>query len=76
MMDLHKTLINRDNGIIQSEVQCRVWKEKMNNFDGLEVVPIRIYQDDFEVNNALGSKSGSQQISGIYISFPLLGKLF
>lgn len=75
MLKLHKELMSKDNGVIESEVQCEVWREKMGNFRGLEVIPIRIYQDDFEVNNALGSKSGCQKISGIYITFPLLGEL-
>lgn len=75
MLKLHKQLMSRDNGIIESEVQCNVWREKMLNFEGLEVVPIRLYQDDFEVNNPIGSKSGCQKISGSYISFPLMGEL-
>lgn len=75
MLQLHKKLLSSENLPIISEVQCPIWKEKMKNFEGLEVIPIRVYQDDFEINNALGSKSGNQKISGIYISFPLAGKL-
>lgn len=74
MLELHKHLLSRNDGVIESEVQCNVWKKKMANFEGLEVIPIRLYQDDFEINNALGSKAGTQKISGMYLSFPLLGK--
>lgn len=74
MLKLHKELISRDDGVIESEVQCSVWKDKMKNFEGLNVIPYRLYQDDFEINNAIGSKSGAQKISGIYLSFPLMGE--
>lgn len=74
MLELHKHLLSRNDDVIESHVQCNVWKKKMENFEGLEVVPIRLYQDDFEINNPLGSKSGTQKISGIYLSFPPLGK--
>lgn len=34
--------------------------------------PYLLYQDDFEVDNPLGSKAGADKISGVYLSFALL----
>ncbi|KAB0801220.1 hypothetical protein PPYR_05574 [Photinus pyralis] len=50
-----------------------VWKNKIDlKFDNKCVIPYLVYQDDFEINNPLGSKSGVQKLSAVYITFPLL----
>lgn len=59
---------------ITNVIQGIVWKQKLRYFVDKTVIPIQVYQDEFEINNALGSKSGVHKISGVYITFPLLGK--
>lgn len=49
-----------------------VWKDKVKSYGDKTVVPYILYQDDYEINNPLGSKSGNQKISAFYLSFPLL----
>lgn len=49
-----------------------VWKHKSSLFEDKVIIPYVLYQDDFEVNNALGSKSGVQKRSVFYVTFPLL----
>lgn len=60
---------------ITSVVDAEIWKDKIKDFSGKKVLPILIYQDDVEINNPLGSKSGKQKISTVYITFPLLDDL-
>lgn len=48
------------------------WKSKTKNFQGKDVLPIFLFTDDFEINNPLGSHSGSQSNSAIFYSFPTL----
>ncbi|KAB0805319.1 hypothetical protein PPYR_02289 [Photinus pyralis] len=49
-----------------------VWKNKIDlKFDNKCVIPYLVYQDDFEINNPLGSKSGVQKLSAVYITFPI-----
>lgn len=48
------------------------WKIKTKLFSNKCIIPYLLYQDDFEVNNALCSKSGVNKTSAFYITFPLL----
>lgn len=57
---------------IQNIIQGRVWQSIAENMQGKILIPYLIYQDDFEISNVLGSKSGVHKISGFYLSFPLL----
>lgn len=53
-------------------VQGCVWKKKTSNFGDKIVLPYILYQDEFEINNPLGSKRGVHKISAFYLAFPLL----
>lgn len=69
------TVADEDSAYITSLVDGEIWKEKIRKFAGKKVLPILLYQDDIEINNPLGSKSGKQKMSTVYISFPLLDDL-
>jgi hypothetical protein len=45
--------------IIYSFIQSKLWKEKLKLHDGKMIFPLFVYFDDFEVNDPLGSHSGS-----------------
>lgn len=48
------------------------WKSIMNKYEGNIVIPYFLYNDDFQVDDALGSHSGEHSVSGFYYSFPTL----
>lgn len=72
MIEISKNEIDMNR--ISTTVNSTIWREKLEYFDGSNVLPIAVYQDDVEVCNPLGSKSGVQKVSAVYICFPLLGE--
>lgn len=67
--------VNYNNSSISTVLDSKIWKEKVDGFEGSYVIPLTVYSDDIEINNPIGSKRGVEKISTVYISFPLLGKL-
>lgn len=59
---------------IENICQGSIWKSVSEMYCGKTVIPYLLYQDDFELNNPLGSKSGVQKTSAFYLSLPLLPK--
>lgn len=57
---------------ISNIINGSVWKEKIKLFKNKLCIPYLLYQDDFELDNPLGSKAGVDKISAFYMSFPLL----
>lgn len=55
---------------ISNFVQGKLWKEKIQKYEGKLVFPYFIYMDDFEINNPLGSHAAFQSIAAIYYNFP------
>lgn len=53
-------------------IQPELWKEKLKIHDGKKIFPLFVYFDDFEVNDPLGSHSGSQKLGAVYISLACL----
>lgn len=50
-----------------SFIQSELWKEKLKLHDGKKIFPLFVYFDDFDVNDPLGSPSGSQKLDAVYI---------
>lgn len=48
------------------------WKKIETKYSGKIVVPIFLYNDDFQIDDVLGSHSGKNAISAYYYSFPSL----
>jgi len=59
-----------DDDCISNFVQRKLWKEKIQQYEGKIVFPYFIYIDDFEINNPLGSHATFQSIAAIYYNFP------
>ncbi|XP_066596628.1 uncharacterized protein [Prorops nasuta] len=52
-------------------MQTKFWKSKSLKSDKF-VLPIFLYEDDFECGNPLGSHAGVYKMTGMYISLPFL----
>lgn len=60
---------------ISSFIQTTFWNEKTSNYNKHDIVlPIILYFDEFETNNALGSRAGLQNLGAVYISLPFIPK--
>lgn len=64
--DFHKT------GIVSNVIQTPTWDKYKKKYQGLNIVPIFGFFDDFTTGNALGSHSDSKKLGGVYISLPSL----
>lgn len=62
----------KTNTSIKNIIQGSVWQLKSKTFGNEIFLPYILYQDEFEVNNPLGSKRGVDKLSVVYITFPLL----
>lgn len=57
---------------VSNIIHGTAWKEKTKMYNNKICIPYLLYQDDFEVDNTLGSKAGTDKISAVYLSFALL----
>lgn len=57
---------------ISSFHQGKIWQKKISNFGNDLVIPLSLFIDDFEPNNALGSKSKIHKTGGVYLSIAAL----
>lgn len=66
---------NLNSEFIYNIIQSKLWNAKIKEIDCVDttlLLPLIIYFDDFEPNNALGSRSGSHKIGGVYIKIGCL----
>lgn len=49
-------------------VQGEIWQEKIKQFENKTVLPLYVYFDDFEPDNALGSHATEHKIGAVYYS--------
>ncbi|XP_055907791.1 uncharacterized protein LOC129942757 [Eupeodes corollae] len=59
---------------VKNFVQGELWKKKCEMYPGKQLIPYFLYNDEFEVNNPLGSHSGQHSVSNVYYSFPCLSE--
>lgn len=62
----------KEENSISNVVQGCVWLSKIDHMKDKIVIPIQLFQDDLEVGNALGAKSGVNKVTSTYLTFPLL----
>lgn len=68
-------LAEQNNGTIKNYVQSNHWKKIISKYPASNEIfylPLFIFSDDFEPNNALGSHAGIQKICGVYLKFACL----
>jgi hypothetical protein len=56
---------------VSNIIQTVYWKNKSSNADKI-ILPLFLYQDDFEPGNPLGSHATIYKMSGVYVSLPCL----
>lgn len=57
---------------ISNFVQSKLWQSKLESNSQKIVLPLFIYFDDFEINNALGSHAGNNKLGAVYASLACL----
>jgi len=57
---------------ISNFVQSQLWQSKLKKNPGKILIPLFLYFDDFEINNALGSHAGNTKLGAVYVSLPCL----
>lgn len=65
--------LSPENNITNLFVNSELWHNLKSLFgEDKTVFPLFVYQDDFEVGNALGSHKGKHRLGGVYASIPCL----
>lgn len=59
-----------DNQTISHFCQGNLWKTIRAKYDGKNIIPIMIYNDEFNIDNAVGPHSSDNGISAFYYQFP------
>ncbi|CAI6377673.1 unnamed protein product [Macrosiphum euphorbiae] len=57
---------------ISNFVQSQLWQSKLKDNSQKLILPLFIYFDDFEINNALGSHAGNNKLGAVYASLACL----
>lgn len=60
------------NHIISNIVQSPFWTQKCARYGDKIILPLLMYFDDYENNNALGSHKGISKCGAVYLSVPCL----
>lgn len=65
---------NLENNLnIQNFINGELWQNKKLSYEKNDlIIPYFIFIDDFEVNNPLGSHRGTNKLTAVYYSFPVL----
>lgn len=73
---LYLQLLNDD--FICSILQSKYWKDKLKNnkLQTRIVIPLVLYEYDFETGSCLGSRSGIHKLRGLYAYIPCLPPMF
>lgn len=61
-------------GVYTNIMHGSTWQSMASKFekDGVLHFPLVLYEDDFEISNPLGTKTGTYKLGGVYISIPCL----
>lgn len=63
--------LDKNDDIVSNFVQAEYWKRLKLSFDENQLVlPLFLYYDDFETNDALGSHAGNSKCGAVYVSIP------
>lgn len=76
-MQNYNDLMSNTDGEISNIVQGSVWREKVARyFPGKTVLPLEVYFDDFEPDNALGSHAGDHKMGALYYTISYIPSEF
>lgn len=68
----HLESISSENNCISNFVQSQLWHSKLLKNPEKILLPLFLFFDDFEINNALGSHAGNNKLGAVYVSMPCL----
>lgn len=72
-----ENLMNDTSGKISNYIQGKAWKEKLTQLEpNKQYIPLFLYNDDFEPDNALGAHKGKNSQCAFYLSCPVIPKRF
>lgn len=72
ILDNQDILSRVPEGTIKHFVNGKSWKDIVEKYPGKTLMPLFCYNDDFQVDNQLGSHSGTNALSMFYFSIPTL----
>jgi len=72
IIEFMNRLESNSNKCVSNFVQCKLWKSKLEKNPQKILLPLFLYFDDFEINNALGSHAGNNKLGAVYASLPCL----
>lgn len=76
ILEYMKELYNNDE-VLSNFIQGKIWKEKvLLHFVNKIVIPIILYYDDFDTNNALGAHKTIQKLGSVMFFIPCLPPQF
>ena len=65
--------LSAEDNVLSSILQGKLWREHiLPRFNGKIVMPITLYSDSFEADNANGSHSGDHSINSVHFSLPAI----
>lgn len=70
MLETYMTELRREKLVVSNFIQCSNWKKKAKKYVGKLVLPIFLFNDDFEAGNSLGAHSGANKFGAVYFSIP------
>lgn len=62
----HIEELEANDTILANVVQTEMWKEKKASFGNRLVLPLELYQDEYQTNNPLGSHKSKGKVGAIY----------
>ena len=69
----HVQMVENEKHEISNVMQTKYWQDKKARLSGNEfLLPLALYQDEVETNNALGSHRGRGKVSAVYVVLPFL----
>ena len=69
--------IEKNEIIITNFVQGNFWRNLKSTFDPTKIIlPLFVYNDDYETNDPLGSRAGFNKNSAVYASIPCLPLIY
>ena len=64
--------LKAEKNIISNFIQAQFWNEASQSFGNKIVMPLFVYEDEFETGNALGSHGGINKLGVVYTMLPCL----
>lgn len=68
--------LQKEKELLSNFIQGEIWQNKMQFYKDKIVIPLFLFFDDLEVNNALGSHATVQKLGAVFYSIPCMPPQF